>query len=162
MLVMLSTGTTFVKKNGQVARILLSTLKLTNYIYTFSNKNIHFIYIYSYKTFWQLIQVNQNKQNISMFVFLNSKLHVLEKLSFLNDIAHNKKYLYRRSIDHKSISVREYTVYYLLLPQQIPIHVQNISTYRAKYVRTEIQCFVHTFYINDMDNSLGPIHEVSF
>ena len=58
MLVMLSTGTTFVKKNGQVARILLSTLKLTNYIYTFSNKNIHFIYIYSYKTFWQLIQVN--------------------------------------------------------------------------------------------------------
>ena len=58
-----------------------------------------------------------------MFVFLNSKLHVLEKLSFLNDIAHNKKYLYRRSIDHKSISVREYTVYYLLLPQQIPIHV---------------------------------------
>ena len=43
---MLSTGTTFVKKNGQVARILLSTLKLTNYIYTFSNKNIHFIYIY--------------------------------------------------------------------------------------------------------------------
>ena len=58
-----------------------------------------------------------------MFVFLNSKLHVLEKLSFLNDIAHNKKYLYRRSIDHKSISAGEYMVYYILLPQQIPIYV---------------------------------------
>ena len=58
-----------------------------------------------------------------MFVFLNSTLHVLEKVSLLNDIARNKKYLYGRSIDHKSISVREYMVYYLLLPQQIPIHV---------------------------------------
>ena len=27
-------------------------------------------------------------------------------------------------------------VYYLLVPQQIPIYVQNISTYRTKHVRT--------------------------
>ena len=35
----------------------------------------------------------------------------------------NKKYLYGRNIDHKSISVREYMVYYLLLTQQIPLYV---------------------------------------
>ena len=54
-----------------------------------------------------------------MLVFLNSRLHVLQKVSLLNNIANNKKYLYGRNIDHKSIPVREYMVYYLLLPQQI-------------------------------------------
>ena len=43
--------------------------------------------------------------------------------SLLNNIVNNKKYLYGRNIDHKSISVREYTVCYILLPQQIPIYV---------------------------------------
>ena len=43
--------------------------------------------------------------------------------SLLNNIVNNKKYLYGRNIDHKSISVREYMVYYILLPQQIPIYV---------------------------------------
>ena len=56
---------------------------------------------------------------MSMLVFLNSRLHVLQKVSLLNNIANNKKYLYGRNIDHKSIPVREYMVYYLLLPQQI-------------------------------------------
>ena len=56
---------------------------------------------------------------MSMLVFLNSRLHVLQKVSLLNNIANNKKYLYGRNIDHKSIPVREYIVYYLLLPQQI-------------------------------------------
>ena len=59
---------------------------------------------------------------------LYSTLQVLQKVSLLNDIVNNKKYLYERNIDHKSISVGEYMVYYLLLPQQIPI-------YRTKYVR---------------------------
>ena len=59
---------------------------------------------------------------------LYSTLQVLQKVSLLNDIVNNKKYLYERNIDHKSISVGEYMVYYLLLPQQIP-------TYRTKYVR---------------------------
>ena len=59
---------------------------------------------------------------------LYSTLQVLQKVSLLNDIVNNKKYLYERNIDHKSISVGEYMVYYLLLPQQIP-------TYRRKYVR---------------------------
>ena len=54
-----------------------------------------------------------------MFVFLNSTLQVLQKISLLNNILNNKKYFYGRNIDHKSISVREYMVYYLLLPQQI-------------------------------------------
>ena len=54
-----------------------------------------------------------------MLVFLNSRLHVLQKVSLLNNIANNKKYLYGRNIDHKSIPVREYMVYYLLLSQQI-------------------------------------------
>ena len=56
-----------------------------------------------------------------MFVFLNSTLKVLQKVSLLSNIVNKKKYLYGRNIDHKSISVREYMVYYLLLTQQIPI-----------------------------------------
>ena len=58
-----------------------------------------------------------------VFVFLNSTLQVLLKISLLNNILNNKKYLYRRNIDHKSISVREYMAYYLLLPQRIPLYV---------------------------------------
>ena len=58
-----------------------------------------------------------------MFVFLNSTLQVLQKISLLNNILNNKKYFYGRNIDHKSISVREYMVYCLLLPQQTPIYV---------------------------------------
>ena len=58
-----------------------------------------------------------------MFVFLNSTLQVLQKVSLLNNIVNNQKYLYQRNIDHKSISVREYMVYYLLLPQKIPMYV---------------------------------------
>ena len=58
-----------------------------------------------------------------MFVFLNSTLQVLQKVSPLKNIVNNKKYLCRRNIDHKTISVREYMVYYILLSQQIPIYV---------------------------------------
>ena len=58
-----------------------------------------------------------------MFVFLNSTLKVLQKVSLLNNIVNKKKYLYGRNIDHKSISVREYMVYYLLLPQQVTMYV---------------------------------------
>ena len=58
-----------------------------------------------------------------MFVFLNSTLKVLQKVSLLSNIVNKKKYLYGRNIDHKSISVREYMVYYLLLPQQVTIYV---------------------------------------
>ena len=58
-----------------------------------------------------------------MFVFLNSTLKVLQKVSLLNNIVNKKKYLYGRNIDHKSISVSEYMVYYLLLPQQVTIYV---------------------------------------
>ena len=58
-----------------------------------------------------------------MFVFLNSTLlQALQKISLLNDILNNK-YLYGRNIDHKSIPVMEYMVYYLLLPQQIPLYI---------------------------------------
>ena len=57
-----------------------------------------------------------------MFVFLNSTLKVLQKVSLLSNIVNKKKYLYGRNIDHKSISVREYMVYYVLLSQQIPVY----------------------------------------
>ena len=58
-----------------------------------------------------------------MFAFLNSKLEALQKRSLSNNILNNKKYLYGRNINHKSISVREYMVYYLLLPEHIPLYV---------------------------------------
>ena len=58
----------------------------------------------------------------SLYVFLNSTLQVLQKVSLLNNIKQQKRSL-ERNIDHKSISVREYMVFYLLLPQQIPICV---------------------------------------
>ena len=58
----------------------------------------------------------------SLYVFLNSTLQVLQKVSLLNNIKQQKRSL-ERNIDHKSISVREYMVFYLLLPQQIPIYV---------------------------------------
>ena len=58
----------------------------------------------------------------SLYVFLNSTLQVLQKVSPLNNIKQQKRSL-ERNIDHKSISVREYMVFYLLLPQQIPIYV---------------------------------------
>ena len=48
-----------------------------------------------------------------MFIFLNSTFQVLQKVSLLKNIVNNKKYLYGRNIDHKSISFREYMVYYL-------------------------------------------------
>ena len=38
---------------------------------------------------------------------LYSTLQVLQNVSLLNDIVNNKKYLYERNIDHKSISVGE-------------------------------------------------------
>ena len=57
-----------------------------------------------------------------MFVFLNSALQVLQKVYLLNNIVNNKKYLYGRNID-MPISIREYMVYYLLLPQRIPVYV---------------------------------------
>ena len=58
----------------------------------------------------------------SLYVFLNSTLQVLQKVSLLYNIKQQKRSL-ERNIDHKSISVREYMVFYLLLPQQIPIYV---------------------------------------
>ena len=58
----------------------------------------------------------------SLYVFLNCTLQVLQKVSLLNNIKQQKRSL-ERNIDHKSISVREYMVFYLLLPQQIPIYV---------------------------------------
>ena len=58
-----------------------------------------------------------------MFVFLNSTLQVLQKVYLLNNKVNSKKYLYGRNIDHKYISLKEYTVYYILLLQQIPIYV---------------------------------------
>ena len=58
-----------------------------------------------------------------MFVFLNSTLKVLQKVYLLNNKVNSKKYLYGRNIDHKYISLREYTVYHILLLQQIPIYV---------------------------------------
>ena len=57
-----------------------------------------------------------------MFAFLNSALQVLQKVYLLNNIVNNKKYLYGRNID-MPISIREYMVYYLLLPQRIPVYV---------------------------------------
>ena len=42
-----------------------------------------------------------------MFVFLNSTLQVLQKISLLNNILNNNKYLNGRNIDHKSISVAD-------------------------------------------------------
>ena len=44
---------------------------------------------------------------MSMFVFLNSTLQVLQKVSLLNNIVNSKKYFFGRNIDHKSISVRD-------------------------------------------------------
>ena len=58
-----------------------------------------------------------------MFVFLNSTLQLLQKISPLNHILNNKKYIYGRNIDHKSISVKKYMVYYLLVDQQISLYV---------------------------------------
>ena len=58
-----------------------------------------------------------------MFVFLNSTLLVPLKISLLNNILTTTKYLYGRNIDHKSISAREYMIYYLSMPQQIPLYV---------------------------------------
>ena len=48
------------------------------------------------------------------FVFLNSTLQVLQKVSLLNNIVNNQKYLDGCNINHKSTPVREYIVYYLL------------------------------------------------
>ena len=39
-------------------------------------------------------------------------------------------------------------------------NLQN-KTCTYRYL-TENQCFVHTFYINDMGNYLGPVHGFSF
>ena len=39
------------------------------------------------------------------------------------NIVNNKKDLFGRNIDHNSISIREYMIYYILLYQQIPIYV---------------------------------------
>ena len=58
-------------------------------------------------------------QNISTFVFLNSTLKVLQKVSLLNNIVNNKKCLYGCNIDHKFISVWELMVYYILLSQHM-------------------------------------------
>ena len=102
---------------------------------------------------------------MSMFVFLNSTLQVLLKRSLLNNISNNKKYLYGRNTDHKSISVREYTVYYLLVPQQFHLRVKIFQLAEQNmYVKATYRnhMFCSTFYINYMHNSLGPIHEFSF
>ena len=100
-----------------------------------------------------------------MFVFLNSTLQVLLKRSLLNNSSNNKKYRYGRNTDHKSISVREYTVYYLLVPQQFHLHVKIFQLAEQNmYVKATYRnhVFCSTFYINYMHNSLGPIHEFSF
>ena len=60
---------------------------------------------------------------MAIFVFLNSTLQVLQKISLLNNILNDNEYLYGRNIDHKSISVVVKMLYYLLLPQQIPLYV---------------------------------------
>ena len=103
---------------------------------------------------------------MSTFVFLNSILQVLQKVSLLNNILNNKKYLYGRTIYDKPIfCLRVYGLLYITILTYSYTSLKyfnfqnNICTYR--YL-TEIQCFVHMFYINDMDNSLGPIHEFSF
>ena len=95
---------------------------------------------------------------MSMFVFLNSTLQVLQKVSLLNNIANNKKYLYGRNIDHKFISVREYMGYYILLPQQIPMYVVKIFQLR------EQNMYVQATYINPMFCTyvLHKRHEQSF
>ena len=104
---------------------------------------------------------------MSMFDFLNSTLQVPQNISLLNDKV-NKKNLYGCHIDHKYISFREYMVYYILLSQQIPTYVWNISTYITKYVRTGNLHKSNVLYMdkdnctNDMDNSLGSILEFSF
>ena len=101
-----------------------------------------------------------------MFVFLNSTLRVLLKISLLKNILNNKKYLYGCNINHESISVREYMVYYLLLPQQIPLYVRNISTYRTKYVRTGNLQKSNVLYVRFTSTTWTvlrrPIHEFIF
>ena len=76
---------------------------------------------------------------MSMFVFLNSTLQVLLKISLLKEILSNKT--------DSFICIKYF-------------NLQNkICTYR---LLTEIQCFVRTLYINDMDIFGGPIHEFFF
>ena len=81
-------------------------------------------YLGKVKVIINLFKVDQFHTYIytSLYVFLNSTLQVLQKVSLLNNIKQQKRSL-ERNIDHKSISVREYMVFYLLLPQQIPIYV---------------------------------------
>ena len=61
-----------------------------------------YIYIYNYKKICLTANSSQlEKKNMSKFVFLISTLPVLQKVSLLNNIVNNKKYLYGRNIDHK-------------------------------------------------------------
>ena len=60
---------------------------------------------------------------MSIIVFLNSTFQVIQNMHLLTNIRNNKKYLYGSNIDHKSISVTAYMVYFLLLPQQFPVYV---------------------------------------
>ena len=85
------------------------------------------IYIFTYS--FEILNININ-------IIKYTYLYVLQNVSLLNNKVNNKKYLCGRNINHKYISIREYMVYYILLYQQIPTYVENISTYRTKYVRT--------------------------
>ena len=98
-----------------ITYLLLSTyLKLTNHIYTFSNKNIY----------------------SSTFVFLNRTSQVLQKVSPLNNIVNNKKYLYGCNIDHKFFCLRVYGLLYITISTYSYICLEyfnlqnNVRTYR--------------------------------
>ena len=99
---------------------------------TYINRIFNMPWVLNMQQFWIYIQLqkllttNSSQLEWTKYVhtvFLNSTLQVPQKVSLLNNIVNNKKYLYGHNIDPKITSVWEYMVYYILLSQHIPIYV---------------------------------------
>ena len=94
-------------------------------------------------------------------VWLHFWFFVLCKWMLLFDI--NVKNAPKLFWKKKSIFVRECMVYYLSLIQEIPLHAKKYHMLKNKiWMYRQLTEIVRTFYINDMDISLEPIHEFSF
>ena len=100
-----------------------------------------------------------------MFVLSESTLQnifqaVLQKISLLGSILINKN-ISMDVISIISLFLLEclwFTIY-CYLNRFLYIYKIFQLTEQNMYVQVEIQCFVHTFYINVMDNSLGHIQK---
>ena len=133
------------------------TINRINYLY--SKK----IYV-QLQTFRQLIQINQNKQNISTVVVLNSKLQIFLKTSLLS----NTFVLTKNSMDAIS-SIKPFllgSVWFNTIASTNSficitchmLHNQGVGIDNLQ----KSNVFIHTFYVNERDNYLPPINEFSF